>query len=69
MKNTMGNSLPDAIIDEALSNLEITTDSADESIYIFAKRAESLGYLGRDKISLDGLFFDITSNESLMESN
>ncbi len=69
MKNTMGNSLPDEIIDEALSNLEITTDSADESIYIFAKRAESLGYLGRDKISLDGLFFDITSNESLKESN
>ena len=69
MQNTMGKALSDSVVDEALSNLEITTDSADNSIYTFAQRADSLGYLGRDGFSLDGIFFDITSNESLEEDN
>jgi len=69
MQNTMGKALSDSVVDEALSNLEITTDSADTSIYTFAQRADSLGYLGRDGFSLDGIFFDITSNESLEENN
>ena len=69
MQNTMGQTLSDSIVDEALVNLEITTDSVDDSIYIFAKRADSLGYLGRDGFSLDGIFFDIASNESLKEDN
>jgi NitT/TauT family transport system substrate-binding protein len=47
--------------------LKITTDPIDESIYTFAKRADSLGYLGRDGYSLDGIFFDIASNESIQE--
>jgi len=69
MQNTMGQTFSDAIVDEALSNLDITADSVDESIYIFAKRADALGYLGRDGYSLDGIFFDITSNESPEENN
>ena len=69
MQNTMGKTLSDSVIDEALLNLEITTDPIDDSIYTFAKRADSLGYLGRDGFSLDGIFFDIASNESLEESN
>jgi NitT/TauT family transport system substrate-binding protein len=52
----------------ALVNLEITTDPVDDSIYTFAQRADSLGYLGRDGFSLDGIFFDIASNESVEES-
>jgi NitT/TauT family transport system substrate-binding protein len=69
MQNTMGQTLSDGVVDEALVNLEITTDSVDDSIHTFAKRADSLGYLGRDGFSLDGIFFDIASNESLEGSN
>jgi NitT/TauT family transport system substrate-binding protein len=69
IQNTMGQTLSDSVIDEALANLEITTDSVDDSIYTFAQRADSLGYLGRDGFSLDGIFFDIASNESLKEDN
>ena len=68
MQNHMGQTLSDNVIDEALVNLEITTDSVDDSIYTFAQRADSLGYLGRSGYSLDGIFFDIASNESLQEN-
>jgi NitT/TauT family transport system substrate-binding protein len=68
MNTHMGQSLSDSVVDEALVNLKITTDPIDESIYTFAKRADSLGYLGRDGYSLDGIFFDIASNESIQES-
>ena len=68
MLDTMGQSLSDAVIDESLVHLEITTDSIDDSIHTFAQRADSLGYLGRDGYSLDGIFFDIASNESLEEN-
>ena len=67
MHTTMGKALSDSVVDEALNNLEITTDSANDSLYTFAQRADSLGYLGRDGFSLDGIFFDITSNESVEE--
>ena len=68
MLDTMGQSLSDEVIDESLVHLEITTDSVDESIHTFAQRADSLGYLGRDGYSLDGIFFDIASNESFEEN-
>ena len=69
MKDTLGQALSDRIVDEALSNLEITTDPSNDSIYAFAKRADSLGYLGRDGYNLDGIFFNINSNESVEEDN
>jgi len=69
IKDHLGQSLSDEVIDEALGNLEITTDTIDESVYTFAKRADSLGYLGRAGYSLDGIFFDIASNESIQENN
>ena len=68
MLNTMGQSYSDEIIDKSLANLQITTDSVNDSIYVFAQRADSLGYLGRDGYSLDGIFFDIASNESFEEN-
>ena len=61
MENTMGQSLSDSVIDEALSNLEITSDTIPASIAVFAERANSLGYLGRDGYNLDGIYFDTTS--------
>ncbi len=67
MLNHMGQTLSDSVVDESLANLEITTDPVDDSIYTFAKRADSLGYLGRTGYSLDGIFFDIASNESQKE--
>jgi NitT/TauT family transport system substrate-binding protein len=67
MKKETGKSLPDDLIDEALSNLEITSDPIASSIHTFAKRADSLGYLGRHGYDLEGIFFDINSNSQLQE--
>jgi NitT/TauT family transport system substrate-binding protein len=67
MKKETGKSLPVRIVDEAFSNLEITSDPIASSISTFAKRADSLGYLGRHGYSLDGIFFDINSNSQLHE--
>ena len=67
MKDEMGKSLPDKLIDESLSNLEITSDPIVSSINTIAKRADSLGYLGRHGYDLDGLFFDKNSNSQLQE--
>lgn len=67
MKNEMGKSLPVELIDESLSNLEITSDPIVSSINTIAKRADSLGYLGRHGYNLDGLFFDKNSNSQSQE--
>jgi len=67
MKKETGKSLSGTLIDESLSNLEITSDPIVSSIHTFAKRADSLGYLGRHGYSLDGIFFDINSNSQLEE--
>ena len=69
MQNTLGQTLSDKIIDESLIHLTITTDPVGESIYTFAKRADSLGYLGREGYSLDGIFFDLSSNDSFEVNN
>ena len=66
MKNTMGQSLSYKVIDEALSNLQITSDIIPQSISTFAERANSLGYLGRDGYNLEGIYFD-TETISLQE--
>jgi len=67
MKKETGKTLSDKLVDESLSNLEITSDPIVSSIHTFAKRADSLGYLGRHGYSLDGIFFDINSNSQLEE--
>ncbi|MCE9617298.1 MAG: ABC transporter substrate-binding protein [Nitrosarchaeum sp.] len=67
MKKETGKSLSDKLVDESLSNLEITSDPIVSSIHTFAKRADSLGYLGRHGYSLDGIFLDINSNSQLQE--
>jgi len=63
MKKTLGKPLPEAIVSESLSNLEITSDPIPESIAIFAQQADSLGYLGRNGYDLQGIFYD----SSIME--
>ena len=59
MKNTFGKSFSDEIISESLENLQITSDPIDDSIFIFAERADSLGYLGRDGYNLNGIFYEV----------
>lgn len=67
MKNHMGKTLSDSILDESMSNLEITSDPIPNSIVTFAQRADSLGYLGRDGYDLEGIFLDINSNSQTQE--
>lgn len=59
MKKTFGKSLPDEIVSESLDNLQITSDPIHDSIFVFAERADSLGYLGRDGYDLNGIFYEV----------
>jgi len=66
LKNYMGKSLPSKIIDESFSNLEITSDPIKNSVFTFAERADSLGYLGRTGYNLDGIFYQPDLNPNAM---
>ena len=59
LKKTLGKSLPEKIVSKSLANIEITPDPIMESIYIFAERADSLGYLGRQGYDLTGIFYEV----------
>ena len=63
LKKTLGQSLPEQIVSESLANLEITSDPISNSIYIFAERADSLGYLGRHGYDLEGIFYEAKETE------
>ncbi len=67
VKRELGKAFPDYIISEALTHIEITSDPIPNSIHTFAERADSLGYLGRDGYSLEGIFYDTTLNEQKKE--
>ena len=58
LKNYMGKTLPDEIIDESFSNLIITSDPLRKSVFTFAERADSLGYLGRSGYDISEIFYD-----------
>ena len=67
MKSHMGKTLPEKIIETSFSYIIVTSEPLENSVYTFAERADSLGYLGRDGYSLDGIFYheniSVTSNE------
>jgi len=67
MKGHLGKTLPEKIVQNSFSNIVITSKPVENSIHIFAERADGLGYLGRDGYSLDGIFYheniSVTSNE------
>ena len=66
----LGQSLSDEVVDVALSNLEITSDPLPESVFSFAKKADSLGYLGRNGYDLTGIFYNSDdSNYNNLEAN
>jgi NitT/TauT family transport system substrate-binding protein len=66
-QKTLGKPIPDSILNEAFSNIKITSEPLDETIYTFAERAHSLGYLGRESYNLDGIFYNNGSNNNLQE--
>lgn len=59
MDKEFGKSFSSEVITEAFNNLEITSDPIPNSIHLFAQKANSLGYLGRNGYSLDGIFYDV----------
>ena len=67
LNSYMGRTLPQNIVEKSFSNIMITSEPLENSVYTFAERADALGYLGRDGYSLDGLFYheniSVTSNE------
>ena len=67
LNSYMGRTLPQNIVEKSFSNIIITSETLENSVYTFAERADALGYLGRDGYSLDGLFYheniSVTSNE------
>lgn len=68
LKKILGKSLKDEVINEAFSHIQVTTDPNIDSIYIFAERAYSVGYLGRHGYNLDGIFYDTKLAENLAEN-
>ncbi|MDH3823991.1 MAG: sulfate ABC transporter substrate-binding protein, partial [Nitrosopumilus sp.] len=64
----LGQSLSDDVVDVALSNLEITSDPIQDSVYSFAEKADALGYLGRNGYNLSGIFYNLDSNSNLEAS-
>ena len=69
LNSYLGQSLPDAIVDTALSHIEITSDPISDSVYSFAKKADALGYLGRNGYDLTGIFYTLDSNYNVEKEN
>jgi NitT/TauT family transport system substrate-binding protein len=65
MEKTLGKPLPESVLSESLANIQITSDPIEESISIFAERANSLGYLGRHGYDLDGIFYNTISKDDM----
>ena len=59
MKREFRTIFSEGIVDESFANIMITDDPIPSSVETFAARADSLGYLGREGYSLDGIFYDI----------
>jgi len=58
----LGQSLSDDVVDIALSNILITSDPKLDSVFSFAEKADSLGYLGRNGYDLSGIFYYFDTN-------
>ena len=58
----LGQSLSDDVVDIALSNLKITDDPKLDSVFSFAEKADTLGYLGRNGYDLSGIFYYFDTN-------
>ena len=67
LNSYLGQSLPDDVVDIALSNLIITADPLPNSVFSFAERADALGYLGRNGYDLSGIFYSFDTNSIVEE--
>ena len=65
----MGRTLPENIVEKSFSNIIITSEPLENSVYTFAERADALGYLGRDGYKLDGIFYHENISVTLNEEN
>ena len=65
LKSHLGQSLSDDVVDIALSNLVITDDPQSDSVHSIAKKADALGYLGRNGYDLTTIFYSFDSNFGL----
>ncbi|MGI0004536.1 MAG: ABC transporter substrate-binding protein, partial [Candidatus Nitrosotenuis sp.] len=65
-KEHTGKNLAQNIVHGAFSNIIITQDPIPESIHIFADRAYSLGYLGREGYNLDDMFYSKSSAQEII---
>ena len=65
----MGKTLPDEIISESFSNLIITSDPLRKSVYTFAERADSLGYLGSEGYDINEIFYEYDNSIIPSEKN
>lgn len=62
-----GKPLPADELDEAWSRLDVTYDSLSTSLYVSADRAFALGFLGKDKPDLTGIYDLSLLNQVLAE--
>ena len=69
LKSYMGRTLPENIVEKSFSNIIITSEPLENSVYTFAERANALGYLGRDGYTLDGIFYHENISVTLNEEN
>ena len=69
LNSHLGQSLSDNVVDIALSNLVITSDPISDSIHSFAKKADGLGYLGRNGYDLSAIFYYFDTNSIEGENN
>ncbi|HXV66156.1 MAG TPA: ABC transporter substrate-binding protein [Nitrosopumilaceae archaeon] len=58
IEKELGKPFPPDVVSKSLENIAITSDPIEESIFIFAERANTLGYLGRNGYDLDGIFYN-----------
>jgi len=65
LNSHLGQSLSDDVVDIALSNIVITGDPLSDSVYSFAEKSDTLGYLGRNGYDLSEIFYSFDSNSSL----
>ena len=69
LESHLGQPLSDDVVDIALSNLVITNDPQNDSVYSIAKKADALGYLGRNGYDLTTIFYSFDSNSSLEDGS
>ena len=67
LKRLTGSSLPDKIITQAFTNLDLTYDPLPKSLYVSAERAYDLGFLGKAKPNLSKIYDLNLLNEVLKE--